>query len=70
MIANFDKSRYTGLTKKELFKMLYPNSMRTIRYWINVKYLKDLEYTGYKTRQKHLTPKQVAILDKRLDFWE
>lgn len=55
------------LYKKEIACILGV-SARTLRFWLNVKYYKDLHKLGYEKHYKQLTPSQVKYLAEKLDF--
>lgn len=58
---------YRSTTKKEYAKKL-DISVRTLRYWLNVRYYSELKEFGYDKLQKKLTSKQVFFLDRKLTY--
>lgn len=54
-------------TKKEIKSILAVNS-KTLAFYCNIKYYKELKEIGYERNQKKLTPKQVQFLKDKLGF--
>lgn len=69
MVSTPSVFKYRMASKSEIAKMI-GISVRTLSYWLNVRYYEEMVSTEYSKRQKKLTPKQVGWLDKKLTFWE
>lgn len=62
-MTKFSKSLY----KSEVIVLLGWGAS-TLRRYLNVKYIDQLQEIGYKNTQKKLTPKQLNFLQEKIDL--
>ncbi|MGQ8335657.1 hypothetical protein ACUNWD_03845 [Sunxiuqinia sp. A32] len=58
------EDKYQIIMKHDLAKIM-DISQRTLSYWLNEKYFKEMKELGYNRKQKFITPLQFKYLDEK-----